>query len=151
MRLQGSCRSLTNVSLQGYAFSTKHSLPHIHLGQLILLPQQLSSMGLCCLRYMILYVFIQRSMAQQVCYWPDGSKIYTGPSRDCYASQDSHCCGEEEVCLSNGLCYSPAINLVYAYCTSGLVESNTHGSPDVPWWMYCPGLEQCYFLPGLVF
>ena len=53
-------------------------------------------------------------LAQQACYWPDGSGVRPGqgPWVNCYSSQDSVCCHQGEVCLSNGLCYGSEINQV---------------------------------------
>ena len=44
-------------------------------------------------------------LAQQSCYWPDGSEA--GKTVNCYSAQDSTCCWPTDFCLSNGLCYSP--------------------------------------------
>ena len=58
--------------------------------------------------------------AQQSCYWPIGSGIK--PSQgvwvNCYSSQDSVCCLNGDVCLSNGLCYGSPIGVVSPLCPS---------------------------------
>ena len=45
-------------------------------------------------------------LAQQPCYWLDGTEA-NDDTVSCYSSQDSVCCWPGEVCLSNGLCFSP--------------------------------------------
>ena len=42
-------------------------------------------------------------LAQQPCYWIDGSDA--PETVNCYSSQESVCCWPGEVCLSNGLCF----------------------------------------------
>lgn len=58
---------------------------------------------------LILHLPIPLSTAQQQCYWPDGTTTVDGGDHpkyiNCYPNQDSHCCGEGEICQSNGLCY----------------------------------------------
>ena len=53
-------------------------------------------------------------LAQQSCYWPDGSGIVQqqGSWVNCHSSQDSVCCFHSDVCLSNGLCYGSGIGMV---------------------------------------
>ena len=59
-------------------------------------------------------VYLPLAAAQQLCYWPNGSGI--GPEQgvwaNCYSSQDSACCLNGDVCLSNGLCYGSPIAVV---------------------------------------
>lgn len=62
-----------------------------------------------------LAVFCSSSvLARQQCYWPDGSIL--SPSQgywvNCYSSQESTCCLNGDVCLSNGLCYGAALGQV---------------------------------------
>lgn len=56
-------------------------------------------------------------MAQEVCYWPNGLAVDSSISGlrywPCHHGTSS-CCAEGEACLSNGLCYSPAIDSVRA-------------------------------------
>lgn len=56
--------------------------------------------------------------SQRACYWPDGSS--TASSNNNYIACDaegvSHCCGQGEACLSNGLCFDAEIGLVCAIC-----------------------------------
>lgn len=51
-------------------------------------------------------------LAQQSCYWPNGSNITQGYWMNCHSSQDSVCCYYRDVCLSNGLCYGSSIGMV---------------------------------------
>ena len=61
------------------------------------------------------------ALAQQPCYWYDRSEV--NGMLNCYSSQDSACCWPSQVCLSNGLCYNPAEDLVRsAYSTSFFVQ-----------------------------
>ena len=94
--------------------------------------------------------------AQQSCYWPNGSGIQ--PSQrtwvNFYPSQDSACCLEGEVCLSNGLCYGSWIGAVSSPCSTlrlTLPETTIHiasyvktrltREKDVPRRVYCQRLE----------
>ena len=53
------------------------------------------------------------TLAQQTCYWPDGSTPAQNEGYvNCYSNQDSHCCVHGEVCLGNGLCYGSAYGWV---------------------------------------
>lgn len=65
-------------------------------------------------------------LAQQPCYWPDGSGI--APHQEtyvnCYSSQDSACCKSTEVCLSNGLCYGSAYGWVRPSYSLSYLEPN---------------------------
>lgn len=53
-------------------------------------------------------------LAQQPCYWPDGSGIAPNQGYwvNCYSSQNRTCCKSGEVCLSNGSCYGSEIGQV---------------------------------------
>ena len=64
-------------------------------------------------------------LAQQSCYWPNGSDANTTVS--CNSTEDSVCCLPGDVCLSNGLCFGP---------DSGTVRS-LHLSPHLQ--------RQCFF------
>lgn len=60
-------------------------------------------------------------LAQQKCYWPNGSSPTPGQVDlvNCYASQASTCCSKGDICMSNGLCFSGSIGLVcimYSCC-----------------------------------
>ena len=44
-------------------------------------------------------------LAQQSCYWPNGSDANSTAS--CSSTEDIVCCQPGDVCLSNGLCYGP--------------------------------------------
>lgn len=62
-------------------------------------------------------IFVLRSLsvfAQQKCYWPDGSSVKPdqGYWVNCYSTQASTCCGDGDVCLSNGLCYESNLGMV---------------------------------------
>lgn len=54
------------------------------------------------------------TFAQQKCYWPDGSTIRLdkGAYINCRANEDSNCCLNTEVCLSDGLCFGSAYGFV---------------------------------------
>ena len=47
------------------------------------------------------------AFAQQRCYWPNGSTISPdqGAYVSCRANEDSNCCLNGEVCLTDGLCF----------------------------------------------
>ncbi|KAK0516027.1 hypothetical protein JMJ35_002061 [Cladonia borealis] len=47
------------------------------------------------------------TFAQQRCYWPNGSSITPTqePYVNCRSDEDSSCCFQGDVCLSNGLCF----------------------------------------------
>ena len=83
---------------------------------------------------MILALFVSHwplLLAQQPCYWPDGSGIAPGQGHyvNCYASRDSACCLNGEVCLSNGLCYGSEIGSVRPIAPSFLPGTVTHTVP----------------------
>ena len=67
----------------------------------------------------ILSIFVVLGCAQRDCYWPDGSNIDVslGPNannyENCHPSEDSHCCSQDDFCLSAGLCYSSMANMVH--------------------------------------
>ena len=65
--------------------------------------------------------------AQDSCFWPSGDLAsgYT-PCADNAAEQSVRsCCGKGEVCLSNGLCFSTAIGVVYrGACTERAWQSD---------------------------
>lgn len=72
--------------------------------------------------------FIFRSslvLAQQPCYWPDGSGVANTPGVwvNCYSSQASTCCLYGDVCLSNGLCYGSGVDLVRPSHNPSCLES----------------------------
>ena len=62
----------------------------------------------------LLVSYFASAFAQQSCYWPDGSGIASeqGVWVNCHPSQDSACCRQGELCLSNGLCYGPFLGVV---------------------------------------
>lgn len=62
----------------------------------------------------ILSLLLSSTIAQQSCYWPDGTGVNQsmGEYINCYADHDSHCCSKEDVCLSNGLCYGSVMGMV---------------------------------------
>ena len=45
-------------------------------------------------------------LAQQACYWPNGSLPPSDQTVlvNCYSSEESICCGQGDMCMSNGLC-----------------------------------------------
>lgn len=68
-------------------------------------------------RYIIPLVLLRLSLstiAQQPCYWPDGSspRPSQGPILNCYPAQDSVCCADGDLCLSNGLCLGSFAGMV---------------------------------------
>ena len=62
----------------------------------------------------LLVSYFASAFAQQSCYWPDGSGVRgeQGVWVNCHPSQDSTCCRQGEMCLSNGLCYGSFIAAV---------------------------------------
>ena len=54
------------------------------------------------------------AFAQQKCYWPNESSLIPnqGVLINCRANEDSNCCHEGEVCISDGLCFGSAIGMV---------------------------------------
>ena len=64
-------------------------------------------MNSCCfIGTVVVASWVSSTLAQQTCYWPDGTvPPQSAGYVNCYLNQDSHCCLSSEVCLSNGLCY----------------------------------------------
>lgn len=67
-------------------------------------------------------------LAQQSCYWPDGSGIRPdqGTWINCYSSQDSVCCYQGEACLSNGLCFAAGEGSVRTLWSSSSLRVAPH-------------------------
>lgn len=62
-------------------------------------------------RFIVLSLpFFGSVLARGPCYWPDGSKV-TVPHEACQ-DNDSSCCFDREICLSNNLCFAPSLGLV---------------------------------------
>ena len=60
----------------------------------------------------VLVIFrLYQVLAQQSCYWPDGSDALNF-TVNCYPSQESACCWPNEVYISDGLCFVPNIGTV---------------------------------------
>lgn len=63
------------------------------------------------------------TLAQQSCYWPDGSSPPASDGYvDCYLNQDSQCCLSRDACLSNGLCYGSTYGWVRPVHSFSLIQ-----------------------------
>ena len=61
-------------------------------------------------------------LAQQSCYWPDGSD--SNNTISCDSTEDSVCCLPGDVCLSNNLCFGPGPGMVRSIRLSSQLEQH---------------------------
>ena len=70
--------------------------------------------SMCSLRLLAAWSLINVAVAQNLCYWPNGTETTDQSTRftPCYAGTDGHCCAYDEMCLDNGLCFGANIGAV---------------------------------------
>lgn len=52
-----------------------------------------------------LFLLLGVAAAARQCYFPDGSQAPKSTTPCIDSAETSHCCGETDICLSNGLCW----------------------------------------------